>query len=123
MATKPQKVQRRAGPANEAPVPVPPVDQIRHTLGVRGSRYGTFVSNAVFSQRIKDLFREASANNPHYENLSETQSATIFEAVDQIAQKLCRMANGDPLYLDNLHDIAGYATLAEDQLGTEGGWK
>lgn len=123
MATKAQKPQRHPDATNQVPTSVPPVDPVRQTLSVRGSRYGTFVSNAVFAQRIKDLFREVSASNPHYANLSESQSAVVFEAVDQIAQKLCRMANGDPLYLDNLHDIAGYATLAEDHLGTEGGWK
>lgn len=34
-------------------------------------------------------------------------------AIDMIAQKLARIANGNPHFKDHWHDIAGYATLVE----------
>ena len=33
-----------------------------------------------------------------------------------IADKVARMLNGDPDYVDNWHDIIGYATLVETRL-------
>jgi len=33
-----------------------------------------------------------------------------------IAHKIARIINGDPNHLDSWHDIAGYATLVEQEL-------
>ena len=33
-----------------------------------------------------------------------------------ITNKMARIVNGDPNYIDNWHDIAGYATLVEQEL-------
>ena len=37
-------------------------------------------------------------------------------ALDMICNKMARIVNGDPNYIDNWHDIAGYATLVEQEL-------
>ena len=36
-----------------------------------------------------------------------------------IANKIGRILNGDPNYPDSWHDIAGYATLIENELQSE----
>jgi hypothetical protein len=77
------------------------------TLQERGSRYGDFRDNAEESQRIKSTLQA----HPNFHNLD----ATKREALEMIAQKIARILNGDPEYRDNWHDIAGYATLAEER--------
>jgi hypothetical protein len=38
------------------------------------------------------------------------------QALSVIADKIARILNGDPYYLDNWHDIQGYAQLIENRL-------
>ena len=38
------------------------------------------------------------------------------QALRTICDKLARIANGDPDYIDNWHDLRGYAKLVEDRL-------
>ena len=40
------------------------------------------------------------------------------QALDTIADKISRILTGDPTYLDNWHDIQGYAKLVENILTT-----
>ena len=40
----------------------------------------------------------------------------MMEALDLIASKIGRMLSGNLNYIDNWHDIAGYATLIENRL-------
>ena len=41
---------------------------------------------------------------------------SFLQALDLIATKLARIITGDPDYSDNWHDIAGYATLVEQEI-------
>jgi hypothetical protein len=38
------------------------------------------------------------------------------QALSTIADKIARILNGDPYYVDNWHDIIGYAKLIEDRI-------
>lgn len=81
---------------------------IEETLKERGSRYGDFIDNARIAQGIKDIMRTGGQWN----NLD----ADMKEGLDIIAGKISRLLTGDPLYLDNWHDIIGYTRLIEKRL-------
>lgn len=83
---------------------------IEKTLEERGKRYGTFSGHAEISQRLKDVMGQALADR------NKTLADDQWEALDMIAHKIARIINGDPDYIDNWHDIAGYATLVEERL-------
>lgn len=73
--------------------------------GKRDSIYGAFADNAKFYARWQRLFIDSSG----YAKLTEVQRNVI----DQIGVKFSRIMTGDPNYVDNWTDVAGYALLAE----------
>lgn len=81
---------------------------IEATLAERGKRYGEFYDHAVIAQAIQDAMRAA----PSWEVMAADQK----QALSVIADKIARILNGDPDYLDNWHDIIGYARLVEKRL-------
>ena len=82
-----------------------PKKLIDDTLLDREKRYGDFTSHAEITMRLKDVVREFDGNLSHVQK----------EAIDMILHKIGRILNGDPDYADSWHDIAGYATLAEQR--------
>lgn len=84
------------------------MSDINTTLAERGKRYGAFSGHAVLTQSLKAVFMSAQ----RYDGLTPSHR----EALDMIAHKIGRILNGDPNYADNWHDIAGYATLVEQEL-------
>lgn len=78
------------------------------TLLEREARYGDFADHASLSTALKDIMRSCSG----FYGLHPHQA----EALDMIVHKIARILNGDPDYIDNWHDIAGYATLVEREL-------
>lgn len=78
------------------------------TLNDREKKYGSFAANAHIAQGLKTVAR--STGNWYY--LPEDQR----EALDMIFNKIARQINGAKDYPDNFHDIAGYATLAEQEI-------
>ncbi len=80
------------------------VDQ---TLAERGARYGDFSDHAQLAQALQDNMRESGG----WERLTTDKR----QALTVIADKIARILTGDPEYLDNWHDIQGYAKLAEDR--------
>lgn len=94
---------------------------VNDTLDERGARYGDFSDHAVIAQRLQDVMRnsgargDAMAVNRGWHALSDVQK----QALTVIADKIARILNGDPNYVDNWHDIQGYAKLAEDRCGPE----
>lgn len=82
---------------------------IQKTLQQRGERYGEFKDVAQLSN---DLMRLLQATPNYNESLSDSQHF----ALDMMTNKMARIVNGDPNYIDNWHDIAGYATLVEQEL-------
>lgn len=81
---------------------------LEQTLKERGSRYGDFAEGARIMQKVKAAIR----NNSNFHKLRPFQQ----EALEMIAHKIGRILNGDPNYIDNWHDIAGFATLVEKEL-------
>ena len=81
---------------------------INDTLNKRGERYGKFKDVAATTQQLMAIV-ECGAN---YEHLNAEQKTSLF----MICNKIARAVNGDPSYIDNWHDIAGYATLVEQEL-------
>jgi hypothetical protein len=80
-------------------------------LAERGSRYGKFIDNAKFCQEVKRLIRESGGPE-----LPPLQA----EALELIALKISRIVTGDPNYVDNWVDVAGYAELVVKELSGEG---
>lgn len=80
---------------------------IDKTLNERQHTHGDFKTNAACSQALKKVCLAHNSTD-----LTHVQQ----EAVDNICQKLARILTGNPNHVDNWHDIAGYATLAEREL-------
>lgn len=78
------------------------------TLEQRGSRYGPFSGHAEITMK---LMRQMQCGK-QWDYLNDSQQ----EALHMIAHKIGRILNGDPNYADSWHDIAGYATLVDNQL-------
>ena len=78
------------------------------TLAERKYRYGDFSTHAELAMGLKFAMR----SHPRWENLRAIQ----MQALDIIMDKVGRIINGDPDYVDNWHDIQGYAKLVEDRL-------
>jgi len=83
-------------------------NKIDKTLKERGSRYGSFEHNAKITQRLCNVLKQA----PNYDLLEEEH----IEAFHMIFHKIARCVCGDPNYIDNIHDIVGYAKLLEEFL-------
>lgn len=81
---------------------------IEQTLAERGQRYGVFAEHAEIVQQLKTAMHPT----PGWRRLAADQK----QALETIADKIARILNGDPDYLDNWHDIIGYARLVEQRL-------
>lgn len=81
---------------------------IEATLEERGARYGVFAEHARICHKIKDAMRDS----PNWQYLDPDMK----QALEVIADKAARILNGDFNYIDNWHDITGYATLVEKRL-------
>ena len=84
------------------------MSEINNTLNERGERYGSYSDVASTTYALQEILRDAKS----YKHMSDDQVI----ALDMICNKMARIVNGDPSYLDNWHDIAGYATLVEQEL-------
>jgi hypothetical protein len=87
------------------------VKNVKETLAERGSTHGPYKGNAEIAQRLKRVVREYDSH------LTDQHK----EALDMILHKIARVLNGDPLFIDAVRDIAGYAQcLIDELLTTEG---
>lgn len=80
-------------------------------LTERGNTHGVFADNARISQQLKDYYKGQLG----YASLTDIQR----EALDNIAIKISRILSGGGRggnWKDNWDDIAGYATLASQEL-------
>ena len=91
---------------------VPNAMGIEKTLQDRGKDYGEFCGHAAISQSIKDIMHSAD----NWERLTPSMK----EALEMNAHKVARILNGNPQKIDSWHDIAGYATLVEQELRGNG---
>ena len=81
---------------------------VDRTLAERGARYGKFEDHAKIAQGLQDQLRKWKG----WDHLAPDQK----QALTTICDKIARILNGDPDYIDNWHDIQGYAKLVEDRL-------
>lgn len=81
---------------------------IEETLKERGSRYGSFKDNAQITQGLMDVLKNA----PKFNELHPMHK----EAFHMIFHKIARCVCGDIMYVDNAHDIVGYAKGLENYL-------
>lgn len=77
-------------------------------LKERGKVHGNWEAQALHSQRMKDRARLSGG----WHKLSDQQK----EALDSIFVKISRILVGDPNHKDHWIDIAGYATLAHNNI-------
>lgn len=84
---------------------------VESILEERGTRYGEFLAQAYITMQLKDVVRSRRG----WERLTPDMQ----EAIEMICVKVARILNGDPGYIDNWTDIAGYATLVEQRLERE----
>lgn len=85
------------------------IQNIDKTLEERGLRYGTISDNATVTQQLMNVISNSGKN---YNNLTHVH----MECLHMIFHKIGRMVSGDVNYIDNVHDIVGYAKLLEDYL-------
>jgi hypothetical protein len=98
-------------------------DKLSETLKERGGRYGEFKEQAMVAVALKNIIRYDIP-----EDLSDLAVRAGWvrlepyqqHALDIIMDKIARVLNGDPNYLDNWLDIAGYATLVRERLEKDG---
>lgn len=77
-------------------------------LAERGSRYGKFKDHAEIVQAFINVFDQYADSVPI--------KADARQAVRVIFDKIARMINGDPEYIDNWQDIVGYGTLVLERM-------
>ena len=87
---------------------IKPVIRIDETLAQRGGRYGSAIDNAYLTMDLYDAVQRA----PSFKEWTPMHKLMVH----MILHKISRMANGDPMYVDNAHDIVGYGKLLEDYL-------
>lgn len=84
------------------------MNKISVTLTERGNRYGSFADHAMLAQSFKRVMETSNS----FPSLAPYHR----QALEVIFDKIARILNGDPSYVDNWHDIQGYAKLVEDIL-------
>ena len=90
-------------------------DEVDATLAERGNRYGDFTDHA----RIADALHAIVIGDTPVGKFNTSWGVMKpfqRQALRAIVEKLARILNGDPDYIDNWHDIQGYAKLVEHRL-------
>ena len=90
-------------------------DEIGDLLCERAATHGDYADNAHIMQALKRLFREQAG----WLKLSDVQR----ESLDMIALKIGRILTGNPNERDAWRDLCGYAKLAADRIGDDGGYR
>ena len=86
---------------------------ITEVLTERGNRYGSYFSNALYTQNIyAEVMLMWTGNACKFP--CKPIDAVIKETVHMVIHKLSRRLNGDKNYLDNYVDIIGYIQVMVD---------
>ena len=91
-----------------------PKSEIEQTLAQRQSQYGCFEDVAFVTQGMIELMRKCN-----YDKMPASHQM----ALSMICSKMARIVNGDFNFIENWHDISGYATLVENKLMVTDGAK
>ena len=86
---------------------------IEATLAERQAQYGCFEDVARTTDKIMEALSEVRVNG-----LNELPYPHRM-ALYMIASKMARIVNGNPNHKDSWHNIAGYATLIDNELVSE----
>ena len=100
-----EKVRQSHRTASETADPT-----IKETLSQRQEQYGSFEDVAMFTEQMVDVMRRG-----YYEKLAYNQKMALY----MICSKMARIVNGNPNHKDSWHNIAGYATLIDNELVSE----
>ena len=100
-----EKVRQSHRTASETADPT-----IKETLSQRQEQYGSFEDVAMLTEQMVDVMRKG-----YYEKLAYNQKMALY----MICSKMARIVNGNPNHKDSWHDIAGYATLIDNELVSE----
>ena len=84
---------------------------VNDMLAGRESRYGSFQGHAKIAQDLKAVMHDRLG----WDSLAPDQK----EALEMVQHKIARILNGDPNYIDNWVDIAGYSQLVVNRLEKE----
>lgn len=84
--------------------------ELASTLQERGSTYGDFAEIAELSRKFRGVCSD------YLEGKGKTLPTVHMEALMMVFHKISRALAGDPNYVDNWHDVAGYATLVENHI-------
>lgn len=84
---------------------------VNDMLAGRESRYGSFQGHAKIAQDLKAVMHDRLG----WDSLAPDQK----EALEMVQHKIARILNGDPNYIDNWVDIAGYSQLVVNRLAKE----
>ena len=100
-----EKVRQSHRTASETADPT-----IKETLSQRQEQYGSFEDVAMLTEQMVDVMRKG-----YYEKLAYNQKMALY----MICSKMARIVSGNPNHKDSWHDIAGYATLIDNELVSE----
>lgn len=87
-------------------------------LADRAKRYGSFGGHAAISQALQKVVYKGFAKREDGKTAQDMTDAQR-EALFMIMHKVARIVNGDFNYDDSWRDIAGYATLVANELGSK----
>lgn len=83
------------------------IETVRQTLKTRQSQYGSFEDVATATQDLLKILEKTGL---------KSLPSIHKEALHMICSKMVRIVNGDHNFIESWHDIAGYATLMENEL-------
>ncbi len=90
------------------------MSDINQTLAERGSRYGDFEFHAKLVEALLQVMM--THTNEHGVNGWDKCEPYMRQTLRMDCDKIARALNGDPFYVDNWHDKAGYNKLTENIL-------
>lgn len=82
--------------------------EVEHTIKERSGKYGDWMQQGQLSDEIIAVLEKGDSWN--------LMPGWMRQGYRMIAEKMARAATGDHMYADNLHDIAGYASITEERL-------
>jgi hypothetical protein len=87
---------------------IEPSYDLEETLKQRGETHGDFVIQFETAQCLKNICRAGA----EYGDMPRPMK----EVIDMVCHKLSRIVDGDPMFADHWHDIAGYCQLIDKGL-------
>lgn len=87
---------------------------IQDTLNSREATHGNYADHARITQKLKDAVEDELGYR--FARKQPALKPTQLETLDMILHKIGRIIAGDPNNADHWHDIAGYATLCENEI-------